>query len=365
MQVAIVTEAEQLATTLVAQLNELGVECPRSNIVTSSRAITMLNEGKTLSLLLVDCSGDYQDAVQLLTQLRGATTIPLVATGNSSRVNEILGLLRCGATDYVDLQGNVTAELKVILNRIRAELGSKHGQMTCILASSGGCGASNLATNLAAALGTSEAPACLVDLNFRGGDLAALLNVQPRHTLVDLCCQGQPLDEVVFQQALVHCSPSLKLLAAPPLLTRFGDIDLDAVSEVLRMARSSFKQLVVDLEDMSHPEQTYAIRSCDQLLVLLRLDFPCLVRARRILDELQQAGIDTAKIRLIASRVGNAKLLSQKQVVKALGLPVFHCLPEDEGVMLTSINVGNPAVLETPKARISLAYRKLAEMIAL
>ncbi|WP_254509782.1 AAA family ATPase [Anatilimnocola floriformis] len=364
MQALIVTESEPRALVLAATLTHLGVDCPRSQIVGLQRALALLREGKSFPLLVADCPEQYSEAINLITQLRAATTVPLVAAGSTSRVNEILSVLRAGATDYVDLQGNVAADLKLILTRLRAEQAGQHGRMVCVLSSSGGCGASNLAANLGAALGNGNAPACLVDLNFRGGDLATLLNVQPRHTLVDLCCQGQPLDEVVFQQALVHCSPALKLLAAPPLLTRFNGIDLDAVCEVLRMARSAFRQLVVDLEDTSHPEQSHAIRCCDELLILLRLDFPCLLRARRILDELQQSGIDPGKIRLIASRVGSAKALSQKQVIEALGQPVYHCLPEDESVMLTSINVGNPAVLEAPRAAISRAYRKLAEMIA-
>lgn len=365
MQALIVSEIEQRGQSLAATLTELGVDCPRSQVVGLQRALGLIREGKTFSLIVADCPEQYGDAIQLITQLRTATAIPLVAAGSTSRVNEILSLLRSGATDYADLQGNIVADLKQILTRLRSEQGGQHGRMTCVLSSSGGCGASNLATNLGAALGTGPAPACLVDLNFRGGDLATLLNVQPRHTLVDLCCQGQLLDEAVFQQALVHCSPALKLLAAPPLLTRFSGIDLDAVAEVLRMARGSFRQLVVDLEDTLHPEQAHAIRCCDQLLILLRLDFPCLLRARRIMNELQQAGVDPAKLLLVASRVGGAKSLSQKQVVEALGQPVFHCLPEDESVMLTSVNVGNPAVLETPRSRISQAYRKLAELIAL
>ncbi|WP_425613999.1 CpaE family protein [Anatilimnocola sp. NA78] len=364
MQALIVSDVEARALPLQVSLTELGVDCPRSSILRVAEAIAALRAGKTFELVLLVCPENYSEAIRQVALFRQVTRTPLLVAGSTSQVNEILGLIRSGASDYLDLQGNVAADLTTIVRRLRTEHTGSEGRLTCVLSSSGGCGASTLAVNLAASLGTLEAPACLVDLNFRGGDLATLLNSRPRHTLVDLCCQGQRLDEAMFQQALVHHSPTLKLLAAPPLLTRFSGIDLDAVAHVLRLARTSFRHLLVDLEDTSHPEQAHAIRSCDQLLILLRLDFPCLLRARRIVDELRDDGVEANKIRLIVNRLGNPKSLSQKQAVEALGMPIFHSLPDDDSVMLTSVNVGNPAVLEVPTAKISKAYRKLAEMLA-
>ena len=365
MQALIAADFEHRAIPLQAMLAELGVDCPRTNILSANEAVNVLRSGKSFDVVIALCSDKYNDAVRLVTQLNATTRIPLIAAGMTAHVNEILNLIRAGANDYLDLHGNVAADLATILARLRSDHSTHDGHATCILSSSGGCGASTLAVNLAASLGAPEQPACLIDLNFRGGDLATLLNIRPRHTLVDLCCQGQRLDEVMFQQSLVQHSPALKLLAAPPLLTRFTGIDLDSVATVLRMARAAFRHLVIDLEDSSHPEQAHAVRACDKLVVLLRMDFPCLLRARRLLDDLREEGIDLAKVRLVANRFGNTKSLSQKQATEALGMPVFHCLPDDEGVMLASVNVGNPAVLETPTAKISKAYRKLAELIAI
>jgi pilus assembly protein CpaE len=366
MQALLATDLDHHANPkLQSSLSELGVDCPRLNQMGILEAMTLLRSNKTFELVVVVCPNDTAVAVRTISQMRALTAAPILVAGVKSQVNEILSLIRAGATDYLDLQGNMAADLTVILSRMRATHASKGGTLTCVLSSSGGCGASTLAVNLGASLGTVESPACLIDLNFRGGDLSTLLNARPRHTLVDLCCQGQRLDEEMFQQSLVHASPILKLLAAPPLLSRFSGIDLDAVTNVLEMARSAFRHLVVDLEDSFHPEQSLAIRSCDQLLILLRLDFPCLLRARLIVDGLREDGIDPSKIRLIANRIGNSKSLSPQQTVDALGMPVFHCLPDDVGVMLTSVNVGNPVVLEAPAAKISKAYRKLAELIAI
>jgi pilus assembly protein CpaE len=364
MQALIATDLEFRALALQGMLSELGVDCPRGSIVSLQDASAALRT-KSFDVVIVICPPAYSDSVRVVSALRMGTKAPMLAAGSISQVGDILNLIRAGATDYLDLEGNVASDLANIVRRLQIAQPGQDGKLTCLLSSSGGCGASTLAVNLGASLATHEHPVCLLDLNFRGGDLAVLLNAQPRHTLVDLCCQGQRLDEAMFQQSLVQHSPSLKLLAAPPYLTRFSGIDLDAVDRVVRMARAAFRHLLIDLEDTSHPEQSQAIRTCDQLIVLLRMDFPCLLRARRLLDKLREEDIDFQKIRLIANRVGNAKSLSQKQAVEALGMPVFYCLPEDEAVMLTSVNVGNPVVFEAPHSKISKAYRKLAELIAL
>jgi pilus assembly protein CpaE len=356
---------EVLGFELQEGLQRAGQACSRADVLSLEAARTLLRGGHPATRVFVVAGSGLDRLADAVRQLRVATRAPLVAVSRGGPVAQVLDVIRAGASDYLDAQGNLCTELPALLARLREREGGapQRGKTICVAAASGGCGASTLAVNLAAALAGPGRAACLIDLNVRGGDLATLLNLQPQHTLVDLCFQGQRLDETMFQHALLPHPGHMALLAAPPVLGDQGGVDSEVVAQVCSLATDLFPHVVIDLEDVVHREQARAVRDCDLLLVALRFDFPCILRTRRLLDFVREGGIPAEKIRLVANRCGQIGELPQRKAVEALGLPLFHSLPEDHAVMLASVNVGNPVVLEAPHSKVSKAFRRLAELV--
>ena len=74
------------------------------------------------------------------------------------------------------------------------------GKVIALLGASGGSGCSTLAVNFATALAREYRWTLLVDLAvLQGGDLSALLDLKPAHTLADLCHSGNRLDPAMVE----------------------------------------------------------------------------------------------------------------------------------------------------------------------
>src|SRR5262249_1978876 len=150
----------------------------------------------------------------------------------------------------------------------------------------GGPGASVLAVNLAAALAKREQACGLLDLHVRGGDLAALLKCQPRHTLLSLAGKAHQLDRAMFDQSLGKHECGIQLLASPDLFSDYRQISPNLIQQVVQFALASFSNVVVDLEDMEHPEQVRTLAASDRIIVPLRLDFVALQRTKKCIEHL-------------------------------------------------------------------------------
>lgn len=72
-------------------------------------------------------------------------------------------------------------------------------QTIAVAGGKGGVGKSNVAVNLAAALGASEHEVLLVDGDFELGNIDRLLNLRPAHTLSDVFAGSCRLDDIVLQ----------------------------------------------------------------------------------------------------------------------------------------------------------------------
>jgi Flp pilus assembly CpaE family ATPase len=99
-------------------------------------------------------------------------------------------------------------------------------------------------------------------------------------------------------------------------------------------------------------------------VLLVRLDFAAIRKARRALACFERSGVDRANVFLVAARSGRQKEISAAQVESALGMKIRHSIPEDAGAANSSTNCGNPVILELPNSSISKAINALATTIA-
>ena len=273
----------------------------------------------------------------------------------------ILQALRDGADLYLD-EAELEPELLAAFTRFPAEAGSQAepARLISVLAPSGGSGSSTLVVNVAAVLAKQHQSCALLDLKLQGGDLAALLDLKPTHTLADLCQNPERMDRLMLERSLVRHQSGIHLLAPPQ---SFADIDFvqpDGVRQVLTLARAGFPYVVVDHDHSFREEQLQVLRQADVILLVLRLDIPSLVHVRRTLEHLERLGIDKDRVRVVANRYGQPKELPAGKAEKALGHKIFHYVPDDPKTINRAINSGVPAVLDAPSARISRSFAQLA-----
>lgn len=324
----------------------------RASRVVPDLTVVLVSPGSTL-------------AISTVHDLCQAVRTHVLAVGPVGDSNIILRSLHHGADEYVDLS-KLEDELTAAIVRFKARKSSHGsqseaaGRVISVVAASGGCGASTIAVNLATTLAKKYSTCGLIDLRLPTGDLAALLDLNPAYTFADLCANIDRLDRAMFQQCFTVHKRGVHLLAAPldPRSQRL--INSKGVRKTIVMSRTGFPFVVIDAGNANFEQQLEAIWQSDTVLLVTRLDYTSVRNSRRLLNTLEELGMETSKIRLVVNRYGERRQLSIDQVEEALKLKVNHFLPDDPKLVNTSINSGTPFVIQKPSSRTSKRMEQLA-----
>jgi pilus assembly protein CpaE len=360
MQAFILSDHEPVGRRVREILLGDGQDCPASHVLPLHQAADRLTH-TVPGLLVVVLGPDPERALDALQGL--ATLVPgrILVVGPAGDSRLVLRALRLGAADYVD-ESELEAELRSALGRLRAgaAVQSEPGHLIAVLAPSGGSGSSTLAANLAIVLAQQHKKALLLDLKLATGDLAALLDLKPTHTLADLCLNASRMDRIMLERSLVGHPSGVQLLAPPRNFSDVQHVTADGVRQTLALGRVLFPYLVVDLDHSYREEQAQVLRQAEVVLLVLRLDFTSLRNARRTMDYLSELGISRERVRIVVNRYGQPKEVPAAKAEEALGVKVSFYVPDDPKTVNRANNSGVPVVLESPTAKVSRSLANLA-----
>jgi pilus assembly protein CpaE len=343
-----------------------GLDCPASEIVRIELAPEHLSRSPADLFVLVLPADPVRalEALGLLERLPRHEGMQVLAVGPAADPKLVLRALRGLVDDYVDCD-DLEAELEAALARWRASRPGQEeaGRVISVLAPSGGSGSSTVAANIATVLAKQHKTSALIDLKLHAGDLAALLDLRPAHTLADLCMNIGRMDRVLFERSMARHTSGVHLLAPPAQFGDVGHVTPEGIRKVLGLARTLFPYVVVDLDHHFDAEQVDALLQSDIILLVIRLDFASLRNARRTIEYLERLGVDRDHLRLVVNRYGQAKEVPYAKAEEALGLKIFHYVPEDPKAVNRANNNGVPVVIESPSAKVARSLTKLAESV--
>ena len=360
MKTFVVSDNDAVAAQVQNALQQAGQDCPDSNLLPMRAADSALAAGGELIVVVI--SPQPETSLPVLREMsmacRNSPTRRFVLAVGPADAKLILRTIREGAEEYID-ESEITVELEKFVMRVMTDGGRENpGEVIALLAPSGGSGSSTLAASIASLLARHEAT-LLLDLKLGAGVQDALLDVRPGHTLADLCRNIDRLDKGMFERLLVRHSSGVQLLAPPIALDDIGYITGQGVRQAITLARGLFPYVVVDMDRTYGEEQVEVLRLADLILLVLRLDFTSLRTTRQTLDHLERLEIDRKRIKLVVNRFGQAKEMRLTHAEEALGMKVFHCIPDDPAVVNRANNNGVPVVIEAPSAKFSRGVQQL------
>ena len=362
MQALIMSDHEAIAGRVRQVLLFEGLDCPAACFAPNDNAAQHLAKAQP-DLVVMVLGPHTEHALEVLGELRRVVQTRILVVGPASS-KLVLRALRGGADDYVD-ESDLEAELQAALKRLK-EAGSGReaaGRIIAVLAPCGGSGSSTLATNVATALAKEHKEVALVDLKLEAGDLATLLDLRPVYTLADLTQNIARMDRVLLERSLVRHSSGVHLLGPPRTLADVAHVTPEGVDQVLNLARVVFPYVVVDVDHAYSEVQVRAVRQADVILLVLRLEFAALRNTRKALDQMEHLGVDRSRVRLVVNRYGQPKEVPAAKAEEALGVKIFHYVPDDPRSVNRANNNGTPFVLETPSAKVSKSVTRLAMSI--
>ncbi len=205
------------------------------------------------------------------------------------------------------------------------------GKVITVLGSSGGVGATTLATNLAAELADlTGGKIVLVDLDYRFGQVATFLDLDPTYTLADLCSTVEHTDQQMVERALVKHEAGVRVLSRPATFTQSDSITAADCVGVLSVLAAFNDYVVVDGPIRFDPHAQAVLDLADVNLLVLQLLVPSVRNAVRILEGMREAGFNLERTRLVCNRVGKeSSHLSVQDVVSTVNLRSYSTIPDD------------------------------------
>lgn len=233
-----------------------------------------------------------------------------------------------------------------------------------VVPASGGCGATTIACNVAAALARSGRTV-LVDLDLVGGTVATSFDVQPRYTISDLMDHTERLDKNVLETALaVHEPTGLAILARPEMPEDAHRVDEAGFGRLMQALSRAFDYVVLDSQLSAEPVHGLAAHLADLNLIVTQLNVPNARNAERFVQTLRRSGVTGERIRVVINRyVKRGQELEPEQVERTLGLKISWLVPNDFKNAMSAMNYGQPVVLRAPRAEISASLMGLAKAL--
>jgi pilus assembly protein CpaE len=367
---AIVSNADESYASI---LRALLLGCEGVHIVAEVDDLAMLGPAVAqfpCDLLVVHLDPSPEASIAFVGQvLAGRPDLPAFAISQCSDGKVILTAMRAGMREYLTKPVE-KEQVRAAIDRVCQQVASRSepGCLISVMSSVGGAGATTIAANLAVELagfsGTEGPSVALVDLDYRFGQIATLLDVQPQYSMADLCDTPEHLDPQLLARVMVRHSSGVDVLARPPHFKQAEMITAAHCAAVLSGLQDLYKYVVVDGPTRFDVGAKSVLDLAAMQFIVIQLLVPSVRNVHRILEELGNNGYNLDRVKLICNRLGRESgYLEREHVETTLDRPIFFAFPDDWKAVSDSVNIGVPLAQSAAKSRIRQAFAELAELI--
>ncbi len=352
---------------------------PGYQVVTSTNVIDVLDEVREqgpFDVLIAGPLFDSHAGMARLAQLRAEGSHPVTVLALGPRPKASLSdIVRTGAVELVEYptsKRQLSAALQRafdVADRSQSDSGPtlpvvahsmvvdrpQFADVFTVASSSGGCGKTFYATNLACYLAAQTGQrVCLVDLDLQFGEVSTALHLRPRFTISDLLSREpvdeEDLDEHVEEYLEPH-DLGFSVLAAPFSPAEADMIAPKDVYKVMGALRKRFDYIVVDTPAQLSEVVLAAFDHSTKVLCMVTLDLPSIRNMRVFLSTLEKLRINRDSIGVVLNKVESDVGINIDDVQEVLENRIISVLPYSREVS-RSINQGRPTLVSAANSDI-------------
>lgn len=326
-----------------------------------------------LAVAVVEVDPLLRPSIDRLVNLaRQNPAVPVIAAVASADVSLVRTLLREGIADVIGLPLEAdeltSAALEALARRAQVVQPAALAPLVCVARTSGGCGATTVATHLAHALAAREwggREVVLGDLDLQFGSVAAYLNVDRGGSFADLIAARDRIDSFLLSSLTGGTSGGLAVVGAPEHIQPLDGVSADALLVVTEQLRRHYGLVVIDLPPGWTNWSASLAASANLVLLVADQSLSSIRRARRSLELLEQPGLAPERVEVVVNRAesGLFRPISTRTIEETLGCAVLAALPDagealtraqDQGVLLEALS---------RRAPFTAAMGKLADSV--
>lgn len=281
----------------------------------------------------------------------------------------VLQAMRAGAHDLIckpvrEVDLCIAAE-KAQRNRVRKDPAERRGKIVSVFSNKGGNGTTTIAANLADVLSCRHGKKVIVvDLVLAQGDVTMFFNVSPPHTILDLAKNADKSDPEFLHSLLARHHSGVYVLADLPRIEDADNITASEVREMLLALRSAFDVVILDTPHQFDEKTLTALEMSDTILLVTLLNLPALKNTQRSIELFCRLGFLDERVKLVLSRYLPNEEISKESIEGIMNCKVFFAVPNDYPTVLSSVNRGKLLSEVAPDKEVTVAFRKLAELLA-
>jgi len=366
MKIALISDDKVLLQQMQAMLTDSGNDI--STISGETPDLRVVAKEWTPDLMLLD--GRNKEALDLehverLTLQYPAISVILVSEVASPRF--LLAAMRAGVREVLSpshLQEMFHPAVDRIAAKLSAAQASDQAKIHAFIGTSGGSGATFLATNFGYQLAQSH-KVLLVDLNLQFGDaLSFVQEGKSPKSIADIARDIKRLDSSLLVASAVHVTPNFHILAAPEEPGQAADIRPEHIDEILGVAVTQYDIVLLDMPRIVDAMLMTALDRAASIFLVLQASVPHLRNADKLLSAFRSLDYSRDKVELILNRYDKRNDITIDKIRKTLGQLEIHTIANGYRQVSTAINQGVPLVQLERKHGVIRSLNQLGDAMA-
>jgi pilus assembly protein CpaE len=232
-----------------------------------------------------------------------------------------------------------------------------------IFGTKGGVGKSFLAVNLAVGLMAADKKrVSIIDTNYQFGDIALMLDLQPKYSIYDIMPVLEQLDPKVLESFLTTHSSGIKVLPAPLDISKSTGINTDATMKILDNLSRISDYVIIDTSSYFSDDILNIFRDTDYLCIITSKDTPSIKNLKIALQLLDQLKFPRENIWIVLNRADSKVGITLEEIEETIQRKIDVAIPSDRIVPIT-VNKGVPVILDVPRSPVTKSIKKLIKII--
>ncbi len=318
------------------------------------------------TMMLVELEGRTPLHTLVALIRRADPGIGVVALGDATSVEAVLGAVRAGAADFLDRSASPEAVRNLIVRQLRAvpeeKIRQQAGSFEIVIAAQTGGGENMFAINLAAMKAKAGAEMLLIDCALPGTEADAALDIRIPYTVHNALKDLGRFDRTLATSTLARHEAS-GLMVLPLATADAPDVETvgrETLAKLLNVIRPLFRDVILNVGGVRNPELLLEfMRAASRIYVVCPQKFTAVAETQRLLERVGPSADTFERMVLLVDEHQPAITLTEEQMSATLGIASSVRLPAARAELINGLNIGRPLALDQPRHAYSQTLARL------
>lgn len=324
-----------------------------------------LGQGRVFNPNIILLDAELGNVVELLQELLGVfPEAYIICTGERWEAESTSRFIKSGASGYL-IKPFTYKGLKEAIQAYTADGMEQDCQAMTFFSPKGKSGKTTLIANLAMALGrTTGQQVGIIDADLQFGDMAVFFNLEPQSTIVEAARDAGFLSPLDLRSYYTKVNDKVSVLCGTRTPNLIDKVSIDSLEAVIKMSRSLFKYLLIDVPAGFNPTSIAAAEMSNTTYVMAMMSGGYEVQhVQRALEIFGGWNDWQHRVKTIFTRVVPCNEESRRKMSEAMGYPVEAIMPNAYMIVSKAADNGQMALDLEPDSPLAMNINYLAGRI--